>query len=102
MGERDDGVAKHSPAVAHNEVSGVVCGSVVQANSILGNVVVTTETATRRSSGPGLLPGLDEWAESLAQGVQKLLRREEAHRRVHDPETALSTVVPMWSPAEAV
>ena len=77
MGEDSDGRSRHSPASAHNESSGVVHGSLVQAHSIHGDVVVTAGTSTRSE--------VDEWAEGLAQGVETLLRREEAHRRVHDP-----------------
>lgn len=77
MGEDGDGVSKHSPAVTRNEVSGVVSGPVVQAGSISGGVVITTGTPTQSE--------VDKWTEGLALGVQKLWRREEAHRRIHDP-----------------
>ncbi|WP_187764588.1 NACHT domain-containing protein [Saccharopolyspora spinosa] len=77
MGDDGDNVSKHSPAAAHNEVSGVVSGPVVQAHSITGDVVITTGTLTQSE--------VDKWTEGLAQGVQKLWQREENHRRVHDP-----------------
>ena len=41
------------------------------------------------------MSGIDEWTEGLAQGVQKLWRQEEDHRRVHDP-----VALPVrWHPA---
>jgi hypothetical protein len=88
-GQDEDGVASHSPAATHNDVSGGSIGS-VQAGSIGGNVVIAAGTPTQRrwwgaGGSANCGSGVDEWAEGLAQGVQTLWRREEAHRRVHDP-----------------
>jgi hypothetical protein len=63
--------------------------------AVLVVAVVVIEWPSSRSDAPVSSLGLDEWADGLAQGVQKLWRREEDHRRVHDP-----VALPMrWYPA---
>ncbi|MFF9483117.1 NACHT domain-containing protein [Streptomyces sp. NPDC014733] len=102
MGDHNDGESKQPPAATHNEVSGRVYGSVVQAGSITGGVNITAGPAprqrrwgTRGSSPRGGPSDLDEWAEGLAEGVRTLWEREEEQRRVHDP-----VALPVrWHPA---
>lgn len=76
--DEDDGSAR-SRASAHNGLDGRVSGSVVQAGSITGDVVVGAE------SGRGSWSELDEWAEGLARAVQAFWHAEEANRQIHDP-----------------
>ncbi|GAA2657898.1 NACHT domain-containing protein [Streptomyces lunalinharesii] len=92
MDDHNDGGSTRPPAATHNDVSGRVSGSVVQAGSITGGVNITTGPAPRRrrwgtrgSSPRGGPSDLDEWAEGLAEGVRTLWEREEEQRRVHDP-----------------
>ncbi|WP_143229223.1 NACHT domain-containing protein [Actinophytocola xanthii] len=83
---RDDGVSERGSPTTHNEASGVVHGPLLQVGSIVGDVVL---------NAPGWSSRIDEWTEGLAQGVRKLWRQEEAHRRVHDP-----VALPVrWHPA---
>ncbi|WP_078948598.1 NACHT domain-containing protein [Streptomyces noursei] len=90
MGDHNDGGSTRPTAAAHNDVSGRVYGSVVQAGSITGGVNITTGPAPRQrrwsARGPRSGPSdLDAWAEGLAEGVRTLWEREEEQRRVHDP-----------------
>lgn len=62
---------------------------------MLGAAAVVTEWARSRSPALESVSNVDEWAEGLARGVRTLWRREEEHRRIHDP-----VALPVrWHPA---
>lgn len=48
-------------------------------------VVAVASELTRIRPAAVPLSGPDEWADGLAQAIQEFWRREEEHRRIHDP-----------------
>lgn len=114
MGEDgNDDVSKHPSTGTHNEVSQITGGKVVQARTISGGVHEVAQHAQASEHAELYQAGrdqyitggdvhmhaspqpVDEWAEDLAQGVQKLWQREEDHRKVPYP----APLPVRWHPA---